>query len=151
MILYFRLGITMLVALYTSRIVLSALGIEDYGIYNVVGGVIALFSFLNGALGAATSRFITFELGQNNLSRLVNIFRSSYTVHLLLAVIVVILAETLGLWFVNYKLVIPESRIFAANVIYQFTVLSCAITIIQVPLNAEIIAHEKWSFMPILG
>lgn len=151
MILYFRLGITMLVALYTSRIVLSALGIEDYGIYNVVGGVIALFSFLNGALGAATSRFITFELGQNNLSRLVDIFRSSYTVHLLLAVIVVILAETLGLWFVNYKLVIPESRIFAANVIYQFTVLSCAITIIQVPLNAEIIAHEKMEFYAYIG
>ena len=149
--LYIRMGITMLITLYTSRIVLAELGFDDYGIYNVVAGIVSLFAFLNGALGAATSRFITFELGRQNEQVLRKIFRSAFTIHILLALVVVVLAETIGLWFVNDKLVVPYDRLFAANVVYQFAVLSCAISIIQVPFNAEIIAHEKMGVFACIG
>ena len=151
MILYFRLSIIMVVYLYTSRVVLKALGIEDYGIYNVVAGVITLFSFFNSALSSATSRFITYELGRENTVELKKNFRTAFTIHLILSVFVLILAETVGLWFVNYKLLIPVERLFAANVIYQFSILSCAVTIMQVPLNAEIIAHEKMGIYAYIG
>lgn len=151
MILYFRLSIIMVVYLYTSRVVLKALGIEDYGIYNVVAGVITLFSFFNSALSSATSRFITYELGRENTVELKKNFRTAFTIHLILSVVVLILAETVGLWFVNYKLLIPVERLFAANVIYQFSILSCAVTIMQVPLNAEIIAHEKMGIYAYIG
>lgn len=151
MMLYFRLSIIMVVYLYTSRVVLKALGIEDYGIYNVVAGVITLFSFFNSALSSATSRFITYELGRENTAELKKNFRTAFTIHLILSVVVLILAETVGLWFVNYKLLIPVERLFAANVIYQFSILSCAVTIMQVPLNAEIIAHEKMGIYAYIG
>ncbi len=141
----------MVVYLYTSRVVLKALGIEDYGIYNVVAGVITLFSFFNSALSSATSRFITYELGRENTVELKKNFRTAFTIHLILSVFVLILAETVGLWFVNYKLLIPVERLFAANVIYQFSILSCAVTIMQVPLNAEIIAHEKMGIYAYIG
>ena len=151
MMLYIRLSIVMIVYLYTSRIVLKALGIEDYGIYNVVAGVITLFSFFNGALSSATSRFITYELGRENRIGLEKNFRTAFTIHLILAGIILILAETIGLWFVNNKLIIPVERLFAANIIYQFSVLSCVVTIMQVPLNAEIIAHEKMTIYAYMG
>lgn len=136
MMLYIRLSIIMIVYLYTSRIVLKALGIEDYGIYNVVAGVVTLFSFFNAALSSATSRFITYELGRENVIELKKNFRTAFTIHLILAVIILVLAETIGLWFVNNKLVIPVERLFAANMIFQFSILSCVVTIMQVPLNA---------------
>lgn len=151
MMLYFRVSIIMIVYLYTSRVVLSALGVEDYGIYNVVAGVITLFSFLNGALSSATSRFITYELGTGNIIQLKKNFCTAFTIHLILAGIVFVLGETIGLWFVNYKLVIPEERLLAANIIYQFSILSCAVTIMQVPLNAEIIAHERMNIYAYIG
>lgn len=149
--LYFRLGIIMLVYLYTSRIVLKALGIEDYGIYNVVAGVVTLFSFFNGALSAASSRFITFELGLNNLIGLKKTFRTAFTIHLMLAGIIFIFAETVGLWFINHELVIPANRLFAANIIFQFSIFSCVVAIMQIPLNAEIIAHEKMGIYAYMG
>lgn len=151
MMLYFRLSIIMVVYLYTSRVVLKALGIEDYGIYNVVAGVVTLFSFFNNALSSATSRFITYELGKEDMIELKKNFRTAFTIHLILSVVILILAETIGLWFVNYKLLIPDERLFAANVIYQFSILSCAVTIMQVPLNAEIIAHEKMGIYAYIG
>lgn len=151
MMLYFRLSVIMIVYLYTSRIVLKALGIEDYGIFNVVAGVVTLFSFFNGALSSATSRYITYELGRKNIIALKKNFRTAFTIHLLLAILVLLLAETIGLWFVNYKLVIPVERQFAANIIYQFSIFSCFITIMQVPLNAEIIAHEKMGIYAYMG
>lgn len=151
MMLYFRLSIIMVVYLYTSRIILRALGIEDYGIYNVVAGVVALFSFFNTALSSATSRFITYELGRENFIELKKNFRTAFTIHLILAAIIFVLAETIGLWFVNSKLVIPVDRQVAANIIYQFSVLCCVVTIIQVPLNAEIIAHEKMEIYAYMG
>lgn len=149
--LYFRMLLTMIVSLYTSRVVLKALGVTDFGIYNVVGGVVSMFVFLNGALGTATSRFITYELGRKDTNKLIRIFRSAFTIHLLLAVVILIFAETLGLWLLNYKLVIPVNRIFAANIVYQISLISCCLTITQVPLNAAIIAHERMNIYAYLG
>lgn len=142
-ILYLRMILLMLVSLYTSRVVLSALGVEDYGIYNVVGGVVAMFGFLNGAMATSTQRYLTFELGRKDDNRLHTVFITSVNIHLLIALIVVLLAETLGLWFLNNKMVIPESRVDAAMWVYQFSVLSAAVMFASVPYNATIIAHER--------
>jgi O-antigen/teichoic acid export membrane protein len=143
LILYFRTILTILVSLYTSRVILNSLGLVDYGLNNVMAGVITLFSFLNGALGASTSRFLTFELGRNDVTKLKNVFRTAFNIHVVLAVIVVIFCETAGLWIVNHVLVIPPERLFACNIIYQYVIISAMLNITQVPLNALIIAHER--------
>lgn len=142
MFLYIRMFFSMAVSLYTSRVVLSALGVLDYGIWNVVAGVIAMFSFLNSSMTGATSRFITYELGKGDGQRLQSVFSSALTIHLCIAVLILILGETVGLWFLQNKLVIPEERMFAANIVYQFTILSTMASILQVPFNASIMAHE---------
>lgn len=142
MFLYIRMFFSMAVSLYTSRVVLSALGVLDYGIWNVVAGVIAMFSFLNSSMTGATSRFITYELGKGDRQRLQSVFSSALTIHLCIAVLILILGETFGLWFLQNKLVIPEKRMFAANIVYQFTILSTMASILQVPFNASIMAHE---------
>lgn len=139
------------VNLYTSRLVLEALGVDNYGIYNVVGGIVALFSIINGALASGSSRFLMFELGQRDQERLRKTFSASFAIHCLIAVIVFILAETVGLWFVNTQLVIPAHRLYAANWVYQFSVLSCLISLTQVPYNALIIAYEKMSIYAYIG
>ncbi len=141
--LYFRMFLTMAVSLYTSRVVLSTLGVEDYGIYGVVGGVVGMFSFLNASMSGATSRFLTYEMGRKDLERLRETFTSALIIHVGIALFILIFAETLGLWFLMNKLVIPEDRLFAAHVVYQLSVLSMMISATQVPYNAVIIAHEK--------
>lgn len=141
--LYCRMFISMIVGLYTSRVILSTLGVEDYGIYSVVGGVVAMFGFLNATMSGATSRFITYELGMNNKDRLKMTFSSAVIIHIIIALVIFVLAETVGLWFLNAKLVIPAERMVAANWVYQFSVISTMIGIIQVPYNASIIANEK--------
>lgn len=141
--LYIRMLLSIVVSLYTSRVVLNTLGIEDYGIYGVVGGVVAMFSFLNASMSGATSRFLTYEMGRGDIQRLCETFSSALIVHIIIAVVVFILAETVGLWFLIHKLVIPEKRIFAAHVVYQLSILSTMISITQVPYNAVIISHEK--------
>lgn len=143
--LYFRMMFTMLISLYTSRIVLRYLGIEDYGIQNTVGGVVAMLSYLNGALNVGSSRFLTYELGTGNKEKLQKTFSSVLSVHLIFALIVFVLGETLGLWFVYNKLVIPENRMFAAVWCYHLSILSCMMGITQVPYGASIISHEKMS------
>jgi O-antigen/teichoic acid export membrane protein len=143
LLLYVRMFITMLVSLYTSRIVLSILGVVDFGIYNVVGGVVLMFSFLNNAMSAGTQRFLSFELGRNNLVELKKIFSTSLIIHILIALVVLILAETVGLWFFYTKLNIPSERMIAASWIYQFSIIAFIISIIQVPYSASIISHEK--------
>lgn len=143
LMLYFRMLFNMLVALYTSRIILNTLGVVDFGIYNVVGGVVMMFSFLNSSMGAATSRFLIFELGRKDYQQLKKVFNASLSSHIAIAFLVFILAETLGLWFLTNKLVIPEARMNAAMWVYQFSILSTMITLTQVPYNALIIAHEK--------
>lgn len=145
LLLYFRMLLTMVVSLYTSRVVLQTLGIDDYGIYNVVGGVVSMFSILSGSLSAAISRFITFELGRNDLKKLKKVFSSAVTIQIGLSLIIIILAETIGLWFLNNKMVIPFERLIAANWVYQFSIFTFAINLISIPYNAAIIAHEKMS------
>lgn len=141
--LYIRMLLIMMVTLYTSRIVLNVLGVEDFGIYNVVGGVVVMISFLNAAMSQATQRFLCFELGQNNLLQLKRVFSMSMTVHLSIAFLVLILAETVGLWFLNTQMNIPASRVSAAHWIYQFSIFSFIVSVIQVPYNAAIIARER--------
>ncbi len=137
--------LTMGVSLYTSRVILNALGIEDYGIYNVVGGVVAMFGILSGSLSAAISRFITFELGKGDLDKLKRIFCTSVNIQVILIAIITILMETIGIWFLNNKMVIPEERLAAANWVFQFSVVTFALNLLSVPYNAVIIAHEKMS------
>lgn len=145
LLLYFRMLFLMAISLYTSRVVLNALGVEDFGIYNVVGGVVAMFSVLSGSLSSAISRFITYELGKGNQENLNKIFSSAVTIQLGLAGIIILLAETIGIWFLNVKMNIPEVRMEAANWVFQFSILTFAINLISVPYNASIIAHEKMS------
>ena len=145
LLLYVRMLLLMLISLYTSRVILNALGVVDYGIYEVVGGVVTMFSVLSGSLNAAISRFLTFELGKNNQEKLQKIFSSAVTIQIIISVIIVIIAETIGLWFLNSKLLIPADRLQAANWCYQFSVATFVINLISVPYNSVIIAHEKMS------
>lgn len=146
LMLYIRMLLTLGVSLYTSRVVLQVLGVEDYGIYNVVGGVIVLFSFLNGALTQATQRFLTYELGQHNMKRFKQIFSISLLVYLGLSIIIVFLSETIGLWFLNTHLNISEDKMMVANWVYQLTIITFFLNIMCTPYNAAIIAHERMSF-----
>jgi O-antigen/teichoic acid export membrane protein len=141
--LYCRMLLTMGVSLYTSRVVLNTLGVSDFGLYNVVGGIVVLFVFLNNALGSGTSQFLTFDLGKKDYVQFKKTFSMAISLHIALAIVILIVAETIGLWFLNTQLVIPTERILAANWVYQFSVLSCMIQITQVPYNAAIIAHER--------
>lgn len=143
LLLYARMLLLMLINLYTSRVILNVLGVEDYGIYNVVGGIVVMFSFLSGSLSTASSRFITYDLGIGNISIMKKTFGNIVAIHLLLAIIVFILGETVGLWFVMNKLQIPGNRMTAALWVYQFSIYSFVLNIISVPYNATIIAHER--------
>ena len=145
LLLYFRMLFMMAVSLYTSRVVLNALGVEDFGIYNVVGGVVAMFSMLSGSLSAAITRFITYELGKGNQENLKKIFSSSVTIQIGLAILIIVVAEAIGVWFLNMKMNIPDVRITAANWVFQFSILTFAVNLISVPYNASIIAHERMS------
>ncbi|WP_201300920.1 lipopolysaccharide biosynthesis protein [Sunxiuqinia indica] len=149
--LYIRMMLIMAVSLYTSRIILRILGVEDFGIYNVVGGMVSMFVFLNGALSAASSRFLAYELGKNKDSRLNEIYKTLITINLLIAVLVLVLLETIGLWFLNNKMVIPTDRLVAANWVFQFSVFSSLLMLLQIPLTSSIIAHEKMSIYAYLG
>mgnify|MGYP006967124825 CR=1 FL=1 len=143
LMLYIRMGLGMVVSLYTSRIVLQTLGVEDFGIYGVVGGIVAMFIFLNNCMSAATSRFLTFEMGKGDKERLRDTFSSALIIHIGIALLILILAETVGVWFLNNKLVIPEGRMGAAHWVLQLSILATMVGITQVPYNATIIAHEK--------
>ncbi len=145
LLLYFRMLFMMVVSLYTSRVILNVLGVEDFGIYNVIGGVVAMFSVISGSLSAAISRFITYELGKGDQSKLNKIFSASVTIQLLLSLIIVVLIETVGVWFLNTKMVIPEERMTAANWVLQLSIVSFVLGLLSVPYNAAIIAHEKMS------
>lgn len=145
LLLYVRMLFLMVISLYTSRVILNALGVNDFGIYNVVGGVVAMFSILSGSLSAAISRFITFELGKKDEEGLKKVFSASVTIQLALSAIIVILIEAVGVWFLNEKMSIPANRMYAANWVLQFSVITFVINLISVPYNATIIAHERMS------
>ena len=142
-LLYVRMLFTMAVSLYTSRVVLNVLGVEDYGLYNVVGGFVAMFSFFNGAMAAATQRYLNFELGRGDASRLHLVFCTSVNIHAIISFLVLLLSETVGLWFVYTYLNIPADRFSVALWVYQASVLSSIVMVMSIPYNAAIIAHER--------
>lgn len=131
------------IGLYTSRVVLNTLGIVDFGIYNVVGGIVSMFTFINGAMSGATQRYLNFELGLGEVKKLNEVFCTSINIHALISLIILLLAETIGLWFVNTQMKIPSNRINAAIWVYQLSIFTCIINIMSVPYNSLIIAHEK--------
>jgi O-antigen/teichoic acid export membrane protein len=141
--LYIRMFFTMGVSLYTSRVVLNTLGIEDYGVYSIVGGIVTLFSFFNGAMTSSTQRFLTFDIGKNDLEQLKKTFNATLNIHIAISFLVFLLAETLGLWFVNHKLNLPLERMIAVNWVYQFSVFTFLFGIVQVPYDALIVARER--------
>lgn len=143
--LYFRMFLTMGVALFTSRVILQSLGVQDYGIYNVVAGFVSMFTFINSAMTSATQRYITFAIGKNESHRMSTVFCTSMNIHILISVLLLFLAETIGLWFLNTHMTIPSGRMFAANIVYQFAILSTIVMILSTPYNAIIVAHEKMS------
>lgn len=145
LLLYVRMLFMMAVSLYTSRVILHTLGVEDFGIYNVVGGVVAMFSVISGSLSAAISRFITYELGKGDKEKLIKIFSSSVTIQIGLGLIILGFAEAIGVWFLNTKMTIPANRMYAANWVFQLSILTFIINLISVPYNAAIIAHERMS------
>ena len=143
--LYIRMLFTMGVGLYTTRIVFATLGIEDSGTYNAVGGVVAMFSFLSSSLAGGTQRFLAFELGKKDFDKLKKTFSAALNIHILLAIVIFILAETIGLWFLINTMNIPSGRENAVMWVYQFSILTICVSIIQVPFHASIIAHERMS------
>lgn len=142
-LLYLRMLLSIIVTLYTSRIVLQTLGVNDYGIYGIVGGVVLMFSFFNASMSGSTSRFLTFELGRKGVSNLKEIFSTALIIHICIALVVLLLGETVGLWFIYNKLNIPADRFSTALLVYQLSLISMFFTVTQVPYNATIIAHEK--------
>lgn len=145
MLLYLRLILTMLVSLYTSRVVLDTLGVVDFGIYNVVGGIVTMFGFLNGSMSTTTQRYITIELGRGNMKQLHKVFNTCQIILGALSVLIIILAETVGLWFLYNKMQIPTDRMEASLWVYQTSVAAAVIMLMSVPYNATIIAHERMS------
>ncbi|MEY8688010.1 lipopolysaccharide biosynthesis protein [Bacteroides sp. AN502(2024)] len=145
LLLYIRTILVMVISLYTSRVILSVLGVDNYGIYNVVGGVVAMFSVVSGALSGSISRFITFELGHGNVNRLRTIFSTSINIQIGISLLIFLLGETIGFWFLNNKIDIPAERLHAANWVLQCSLATFIINLISVPYNAVIIAHEKMS------
>jgi len=141
--LYFRMLLTMGVSLYTVRVVLATLGAVDYGLYNVVAGIVTMFSFLSGTMASASQRFFSFELGRENYEQLKKTFSITFTIYVMIALVILVLAETLGLWFLNYRMMIPPDRLNAVHWVYQFSILSFMMTMFGLPYNAAIIAHEK--------
>lgn len=145
LLLYVRMLLTMIVSLYTSRVILLVLGVEDFGIYNVVGSIITLFAFINGGMVSATQRYITFEIGTGNKENLQKVFNASIQIHAGISLFIVLLGETIGLWFLLEKMVIPEGRMISAICVYQCSIIACVINIMSIPYNADIVAHEKMS------
>lgn len=144
--MYVRMLVTILVSLYTTRIVLETLGVTDFGIYNVIGGFVAMFSFLTTTMSNASTRFFSYEIGNSNFESQRKTFQVTFTIYILLIGVVILIGETIGLWFVSNKLNIPPDRHVAAQVVYQFSLLALIFNIIRIPYNAAIIAHERMKF-----
>ena len=143
LLLYGRMLITMLVSLYTSRVVLNTLGVVDYGIYNAVGGFVAMFTMISGSFSSSFSRYITFALGQNDHDRLAVVFNTSMKTQYALAFIILLLGELGGIWFLNEKMSVPAERMYAANWVLQLSLLSFVVNMTSTPYSADVISHEK--------
>lgn len=149
--MYIRMILIMVVSIYTSRVVLDKLGIDDYGLYNAVTSIVAMVTFLNTTLSTSTSRFLTYELGNGDLEKLQKTFSTSFYTHLALAVIIVLLLETVGLWYMNNKFVIPEGRELAVQVVFQISIIATSIQVLRVPYTASIMAHENMGVYAYVG
>lgn len=145
LLLYVRMFLLIFVQLYTVPIILKTLGVEDYGIYNVVGGVVTMFSFIGGSLASGSQRFIAFEIGRKNKKKLKEVFNTTITIYLVLALIALVLLEIGGYWFLNSRMNIPDNRMYAANWVFQLSIISFIINLISIPYNAVVIAHERMS------
>lgn len=149
--LYIRLAFVMLLSLYTVRVVLNALGVVDYGIYNVVGGFASMFGFFCTTMSSATQRFYNYEIGKNGFEASNSVYNAAIRIQLFFSLIVIVLGELIGVWYINYVMVVPAERLFVANWIYQFTLFSLVFTILQVPYAAAVMAYERMSFYAIIG
>lgn len=149
--MYFRMILVMVVTIYTSRVILDKLGVDDYGLYNAVASVVAIIAFLNVTLSTSTSRFLTFDLGRGDEVQLQKTFSTTFFTHLFLALLIFVLMETVGLWYMNYKFVIPEGREFATQVVFQFSILTTAVSVCTVPYTALITAHEDMNIYAYVG
>ena len=149
--LYVRMAIAMLVSLFTSRVLLQSLGVEDYGTYGVVGGIVTLFAFINGTLVGSIQRFLNFEIGKGSNERVTQVFSNGFHVQVIFAGIVVLLAETIGLYYLNNVMNVPQGRLYAANWVYQFAILTTVLRIIRSPFNASMIAYERMTAFAIIG
>ena len=143
LLLYIRMLFMMAIGLFTSRVILNALGVSDMGLMSVAASVITMFTFLNATLASGTQRFISYAIGKNNIERLKTVFKSAMTLHLLLAIIILILGETIGLWYVYNKLNVEPGRFHAAMWCYQLSIISTMVGLIQLPFDSALIAHEK--------
>ena len=153
LLLYFRMLFLMLISLYTSRVILNALGVEDYGIYNVVGGLVVISSFFRTTMAGATQRFLSYSIGKGVVNEIQETFKTALFLHVMICLITFILVESIGVWILNTHLIIPKDRIFAANVVFQFSIISFMYNTISIPYNAVIIAREKmdvFAYMSIL-
>lgn len=144
--LYIRMFFVLIVSLFTTRIILKGLGVVDYGIYNVVAGFVSMFAFLNTSMSNGIQRFYNFQMGSNDAGGIAKVYNSALEIQALIALVLLILLETFGLWYINNQMIIPEDRMNAAHWIFQFSVLSLVIIVMQVPYSAAIMAHEKMQF-----
>ena len=144
--MYFRMAILMLISLYTSRVVLCELGVADYGTYNLVGSVVAMFTSLKILFSSSTQRFLNYEMGQGNGDRLQLVFNISIIVHLVICAVFIILVESVGIWFLETRINVAPDRLFAANVVFHLSVITAVVSVMTVPYDAVVIAHEKMNF-----
>lgn len=151
MVLYLRTFVVLIITLYTSRVILQVLGVEDYGLYNVVGGVVAMFSVISGSISTSISRFITFDLGRNDTVALKHTFSSSLTLLLVFALIILIFGEAIGVWFIQTQLTVPEGRLSAAHWIFQFSLITFSLNLVGVAYDACIRAHERMTIFAYVG
>ena len=151
MFLYIRMIFVMFVALFTTRIVLNALGLVDYGVYNVIAGFVALFTVLNNCLTTGTNRYYNYAIGQNDRERLTQVYNASIRIQMIFIVILVFLLETVGIWYLNCKMVIPDERLVVANILFQCSIVSLIFLVLQIPFSAAVMAHEKMDFYALVS
>ena len=149
--LYIRMIVVLLVSLYTTRVVLRVLGVVDYGVYNVVGGFVSMFGFLNTSLVGATQRYYNFETSRNGIEGLRKVYTASLVIQSLLALVILFLLETFGIWYVNHVMVVPPERVMAANFLFQFSTISLLLVIMQIPYSAAIVSFERMDYYALVG
>lgn len=149
--LYIRMGVVMLIALYTTRVVLQVLGNEDYGVYNVVCGFVAMFGIFNTCFSTSINRFYNYEIGKNTDNGVRNVYNSAVLIQIVLAIVIVLIVEIIGSWYINYKMVLPVERLITAKWIFHFSMFSVFLTIMQAPYSAAVMAYEKMDYYALVS